>query len=415
MVNVSNAASYGKLNIEPKVRQKDIKTLVKYVNGESLNVKPDTFLSAAKDGATSAVLFEGIPLALMMKRNKAVGGKFYSDGLRDLQNKVNVAKKSGNLKTFAGKIGEFQSEYEKLKASVKAEYKANHGLMSKIKKLFGGLSKETAEQTTKKAVEETVGKTAEKVVEKTAEKVVEKTAENVAENAVKKTGGNILKNAFKKVFPKTSEKVAGKFAKTAGTKVTKGLGKVGGKLKGTMKTSGAGAMIAYAGISEVITEVIPTFKELGAKKGVKQVGKSAVKVTANAAGYVAGAKLGSTIGTAICPGIGTAVGAAVGFIGGMIGSFVAGKIADSVVGKNEREIANEQKEKSSVRQISKDNDKIKELQLAALQRIQEEAAMNGGELSEDSKLVLEAIENIGEIVPLTEKDLATNPFEEEQV
>lgn len=408
MVNVSNAASYGKLNIEPKVKQKDIKTLVKYVNGESLNVKPDTFSSAAKDGATNAVLFEGIPLALMMKRNKAVGGKFYSDGLRDLQNKVNVAKKSGNLKTFAGQIGEFQSEYEKLKASVKAEYKANHGLMSKIKKLFGGLSKETAEETTKKAVE----KTAEKTVEKTAEKVVEKTVENVAENTVKKTGGNILKNAFKKVFPKTSEKVAGKFAKTAGTKVSKGLGKVGGKLKGTMKSSGAGAMIAYAGISEVITEVIPTFKELGAKKGIKQVGKSAVKVTANAAGYVAGAKLGGTIGTAICPGIGTAVGAAVGFIGGMIGSFVTGKIATSIVGKNEREIAKEQKEKSSVRQISKDNDKIKELQLAALQRIQEEAEMNGGELSEDSQIVLKAIENIGEVVPITEEDLAKNPFSE---
>ena len=59
-------------------------------------------------------------------------------------------------------------------------------------------------------------------------------------------------------------------------------------------------------------------------------------------------------------------------------------------------------------------DKIKELQLLALQRIQEEAAANGGVLSEDSQVVLQAIENIGEVVPLTEADLAKNPFNQEQ-
>ena len=38
-----------------------------------------------------------------------------------------------------------------------------------------------------------------------------------------------------------------------------------------MKSSGAGFMIVFSGITETFTEVIPTFKELGKKKGMKQI------------------------------------------------------------------------------------------------------------------------------------------------
>lgn len=388
MVSVSNNMSYGGIKIEPKVKKGDIKTLVKYVNGESLNTKPDTFAGTMKNGVSSAAVFEGVPLALLMKRNKKIGGKFYSDEMRALQAEVNAAKKSG-LKNYMKKIGELQEKYGQLKTEVKTQYRAEHGITAKIKKLFSKTFPKTAEKAGIQSV-----KTASETVANATKEVTKE----VAEEAAKGTG-----KAGGKIAGKIAGKLNGKFGGTF-------IGKAAGKLKNGLKTSGAGIMLAIDGGIEFCSEVVPTFKELGVKKGMKQLGKSTVKVAANTAGYIAGAKLGSAIGTAICPGIGTAVGAAVGFVGGMLGSFVAGKITKSVVGKNEREIANEKNQKATVNQISKDNDKIKELQLAALQRIQEEAAMNGGQLSEDSLAVLKAIENIGEIVPLTEADLAANPF-----
>ena len=375
MVSVNNNVNINSFNTNPKVKKGDIKKLVKYVNGESLTNKPDSFSGTAKSAASSALLFEGIPLANLLRRNKKLDGKFYSDGMRKLQDGINKSKEQlfkgtdklgQRIKNYMSDVRKNQEAYSELKKAVKTEYKSAHpGLFKRGKNL--------------------VKKGFEKLFPKTTQKAAAKAAE------------------------KTAAKAATEAAKNVGKEAVKNVGKLG-KFRNLLKTSGAGFMLAIDGCMELFNEVIPTFKELGAKKGIKQAGKSAVKVAANTAGWICGAKLGTAIGTAICPGIGTAVGAAVGFVGGMIGTFITGKITKSIVGKNEREIAKEKNEKTAVNQISENNDKIKELQLLALQRIQEEAAANGGVLSEDSQAVLQAIENIGEVVPLTEADLAANPF-----
>lgn len=375
MVSVNNNVNINSFNTNPKVKKGDIKKLVKYVNGESLTDKPDSFSGTAKSAASSALLFEGIPLANLLRRNKKLDGKFYSDGMRELQDGINKSKEKlfkgtdklgQRIKNYMSDVRKNQEAYSELKKAVKTEYKSAHpGLFKRGKNL--------------------VKKGFEKLFPKTTQKAAAKAAE------------------------KTAAKAATEAAKNVGKEAVKNVGKLG-KFRNLLKTSGAGFMLAIDGVTELFTEVIPTFKGLGAKKGIKQAGKSAVKVVGNTAGWICGAKLGTAIGTAICPGIGTAVGAAVGFVGGMIGSFITGKITKSIVGKNEREIAKEKNEKTAVNQISENNDKIKELQLLALQRIQEEAAANGGVLSEDSQAVLQAIENIGEVVPLTEADLAANPF-----
>ena len=111
-----------------------------------------------------------------------------------------------------------------------------------------------------------------------------------------------------------------------------------------MGKSGAGWMAVIDGAMETFTNVVPTFQQLGAGAGFKQLGKSAVKVAAGAGGWLAGDAIGkgigAAIGTAICPGIGTAIGTFIGgFIGGMVGSAAAGKVAKAVTGKSELEKA----------------------------------------------------------------------------
>ena len=109
-----------------------------------------------------------------------------------------------------------------------------------------------------------------------------------------------------------------------------------------MGKSGAGWMIAIEGAISTFTEIVPTFKQLGAGAGIKQVGKTATTVAAGAAGWTAGEVFGSAagaaIGTAICPGVGTAIGKFIGgFVGGTIGMHFARKGAKAITGKSELE------------------------------------------------------------------------------
>ena len=164
-----------------------------------------------------------------------------------------------------------------------------------------------------------------------------------------------------------------------------------------MKSTGAGFMLVFSGIIEGITEVYPTFKELGVKKGIKQLGKSAVKVLGDTFGFIAGENLGvaagTAIGTAICPGIGSAIGAACGFLGGLLGSFAMGKVTKAITGKSEREIAKEQQENNQLNKIASDNTAINELKEAAKLKLQEEYSQTGT-LSEDSKIALQTLQNL---------------------
>ena len=150
------------------------------------------------------------------------------------------------------------------------------------------------------------------------------------------------------------------------------------KFGSAVKNSGAIGMMAISGIIEGLTEVYPTFKELGKEKGLKQLGKSAVKVAGDTVGYLGAAKIGSAIGGLISPGVGHALG----FVAGFLGSFVAGRITKAIVGKSEREIAAEQNENKNAALIAKDSQTVAKLKAAAAQKIKEESA--SGKLSKDS-------------------------------
>lgn len=160
-----------------------------------------------------------------------------------------------------------------------------------------------------------------------------------------KAGIETVKNQYGNIFKKS---VA---VSTERGFVGKILDKIPGytKLRSTgfgqaMGKSGAGWMTVIDGTMETFTNVVPTFQQLGAGAGFKQLGKSAVKVAAGAGGWLAGDAvgkgIGAAIGTAICPGIGTAIGTFLGgFIGGIVGSAAAGKVAKAVTGKSELEKA----------------------------------------------------------------------------
>ena len=266
----------------------------------------DSFASTIKSGLSAAALFEGIPFINLLRKNKKLEGKIYSDGMKQLQQTLDAAKQQ----LFKGE-GKLTTRIKDYLGVVDKNQKAYSDLRSEVAKRFKEVKKPT--------------------------KVATEVAEEVAEEAVKKAPSKLTgaTAALKKPFEKAGAAIAKKFPQ---------LAKVGGKFSKLMKTSGAGMMLVFSGISEMMTEVIPTFKELGPKQGFKQLAKSFVRIVGDTAGYILGAKAGAAIGTAICPGIGTVVGSVVGFVGGMLGSFVAGKITEKITGPTERELAQKQQE-----------------------------------------------------------------------
>ncbi len=227
----------------------------------------------------------------------------------------------------------------------------------------------------------------------------------------------------------TKAKIAENNAKAAGelTKNTK-IGKAGSWiktksgaralenkiLKGTISSNkvvrtlskgakAGGAMVIISAALEAPT-VVKTYKELGAKKGTKQLGKSAVKVGAETAGFlvgvklggIAGTKIGAIIGTGIGGPIGTAVGGfvggVVGIAAGLLGSWLAGKAARAVVGKDELEIAQEE-QTQALAQAAKDDPELQaELAIQAQENLQ-----NGNVASEqDANDIANSVSRVAE-------------------
>ena len=216
-------------------------------------------------------------------------------------------------------------------------------------------------------------------------------AAKLDEIKIAQTKAKIAENNAKAAGEITKSTTFGKAASWVKTKT--GVRAIENKvLKGTISSNkaikviskGAKAGGAMAVISAVVEapNVVKTYKELGAKKGTKQLGKSAVKVAADTAGFaigakvggIAGAKIGATIGTCIGGPIGTAVGGAVGAIigiaGGLLGSWLAGKAARAVVGKDELEIAQEEQTKK-LAEAAKENPELQaELAINASENLQ---------------------------------------------
>ena len=380
---VSAISSTNVINQQP-VKEADINKLVKYSGTETLQDVPDTFSSTTKSAASSALFFEGIPLLNFLFRNKKVNGTFGNANLKILGQADKEAL--NNLLKGDGKLSTRIADYIK------------HANQSK----FVYMDEKAAVKSKAKAAK--LAEKAKKLTDKAAKKPNSKIAEYFANKAETKS-----KKAISDCISKTEKAVDSRIAITTKTATPVKLGKIGTKLnkltKGKfgnvskfMKSSGAGIMLVFSGIIEGVTEVVPTFKELGTEKGLKQLGKSTIKVLGDTAGFIAGEQagmaLGSAIGTAICPGIGTVVGAICGFVGGLLGSFAAGKITKAITGKSEREIANEQKTNENAKQVTNNTETSDTTQ--PIQNTQ--LAENG--LDQDSEKALQEIENLN----------ATNPF-----
>ena len=378
MVSSISSTNLVNQSLQTNIQKDDVAKLVKYVKGEALTQAPDTFTSNAKSSAGSAAIFEGIPLLNFLKRNKKLSG---------------AATEA--MKTVDGRnIEAFQ------KLLKKGEGKFTSRLANFI---------ETANQSKRTFVDIKSATAAQAKAIKTADK-----AAKAAEKAVAKPNF-FTTRAAAKAEAKAAKAAAGAAGKQITAEVVSTTSKLG-KFGKFMKSSGAGFMLAFSGIMEGVSEVYPTFKELGFEKGLKQTGKSAIKVVGDTIGFIGGEYIGTALGAAagsalagtkigaaigsVVPGFGTAIGAIVGCACGMLGSFVMGKITKKITGKSEREKAAEQNEQNQINEIMKNQQTIEELKAEALLKLQDEKAMNNGELSEDSQIAYQSLKNLQ----------ATNPF-----
>ena len=377
----------------------DIKTLLKYVNMEALKDVPDTFTSTTKSAASSSAFFEGIPFLNFLKKSKKISSVVTSTGeqisVKEAMKSIDAKSLEALKNVVTGKEGNVLSRlgnYIKTANESKRQYV---NLRDAVKSASKAAKAVSAQNQNPAKIMETINKAVQK-----ADYFVNpaKAESATAKDAAKKAAEALEKNPNSKKLQRTLTKAVKKADKLAlveqGAKQTGKLGKLGK----FVKSSGAGFMLVFSGVAECLTEVVPTFQELGKEKGLKQLGKSAIKVIGDTAGFIAGEQagvaIGTAIGTLICPGIGSAIGSAVGLIGGMVGSWAAGKLTKAITGSTEREIAKQQQEQETISEIANDEAKTEELINAAIARIQEEAELNNGELSEDSQIALEVLQNL---------------------
>lgn len=207
---------------------------------------------------------------------------------------------------------------------------------------------------------------------------------------------------------------SGKF--WAGVKKYTGYNKVTGKIAEKSVTSkavrtiakGAKGNAAAAIIATAIEvpELVSTFKECGTKKGMKQLGKTAVVVGAEVGGYAAGASagaaIGASIGTAACPVVGTAIGA----ICGIAVSCVSGWLARKAVGKSELQKQKESQALAIAHKAPKDQEIRKELLTTCAKKAQESGETPDEEVLKSYEKILAEAEEV-EIQNQTEKQQDT--------
>lgn len=179
----------------------------------------------------------------------------------------------------------------------------------------------------------------------------------------------------------------------------------GSKFAKFMKGNALFAIIS--GVGELFTQVIPTFTQLGAGKGINQILKSTAKVGASVGGWAAGAAAGAAIGS-IIPGAGTVIGGVVGALlglaGGCIGSWAATKVTEKIVGKDELEIAKEEQAKELAQEAAKNPQVAQQVMKAAAQRLQTE-----GTDSADAKAAFGSLTKLANAQVASAKSTAYTP------
>ncbi len=391
-VNAVNTANTANVRNTASDKRENIRRLVKYTNNEALQEVPDTFTSQTKSAVSSAAFFEGIPFVKFLMRNKHIEGALKSSKMLELdkitqESFKNIFSGDGSL---ISRIGNYintananKNIYQDLKGEAKLAAEA-----VKLDKKAGRTAEKISKLNSKLDI------ASQKVLDgrmkqKSFEKLSGRTAE-ITKRLMKKSGKiekSIAGNSSK--LARSSGKIE-KLMETAGSAGKTAVKNTGrfGKFGKFLKSSGAGAMLVFSGIAELFSEIVPTFKELGAEKGIKQLGKSAVRVSGDTFGFIAGEQIGtaigSAVGTAIFPGIGTAIGAVSGFAGGLLGSFALGRVTKAITGKSEREIAKEQQEDAYVSKIAGNEEELKKLTDKVFAKVKEDFDKNNGMLSEDA-------------------------------
>lgn len=356
---------------------KDIENLAKYATGVAITNKSDI-------SATEVLSYPLIPTGL-----KAF--TWLKENRKDLKGGFNVLKQDALAMQNVRKANGFKGVFASTGASELI------GLMPAAEKM-STYSKATQDMfvSAQKAAELAKGGSTEAL--KKANKLFhEANAAAYAEKAASSTG------------------LWGKTKNALGiTKLGKGVNNLAvkspafGKAKNAFKAQGGGMMLAIEGGMEVITNVIPTFKNLGSKAGMKQIGKSAVKTVASVGGWVAGAAVGTKIGAAIgsiIPGAGTAIGAVVGgaiggicsLICGSLASRLAKKGAEKVVGKDEMVLAQEKQAEELAQQAQQDSTVLNQVANVAAERLEAE-----GTETRDSQIAFKSLGNVS--------STTTNPF-----
>lgn len=157
-------------------------------------------------------------------------------------------------------------------------------------------------------------------------------------------------------------------------------------------------MLVMEGAVETFANVIPTFKQLGFKRGMKQLGRSTVKTITSVAGWVAGSVLGSKLGDVVGSLIGNnKAGAVVGAAINKVGSYIAGTVtqhyarkgADKILGKSELDKAKDEQAELIAKAASEDPEVFDALVQQAAERLAVE-----GEDTPESRAVNATLRNL---------------------
>ena len=210
--------------------------------------------------------------------------------------------------------------------------------------------------------------------------------------------------------PETAMKVANKYLTQAEAlahgqiKATSKLGKIFkpfSKISGAIKNfatkspltakllrglKGNGLFVAISGGIELISNVIPTFKEIGVESGVKQVVKSTVKVAADVGAFAGGMKIGATVGAAIGGPVGAVIGAVGGAVLGGVFSWIASKITKKVLGPDELEKHREEQAMQIAKEANNNSEAANELMTLTTQKLQAE-----GVATEDAQIAYNSL------------------------
>ena len=223
-----------------------------------------------------------------------------------------------------------------------------------------------------------------------------KDASKTIAQAEAKAYAEITKDA-KGLFPSISKKL-GITKLTQATKDLETKSSVFKKCKDAYDNEAGTFMLTINGIVEATSNVIPTFKQLGFKRGMKQLGRSAVKTVANVAGWVAGSAVGTRFGQILGAAIGnTKVGAVIGAVAGKVGSYAVGTIGEhltnkgvtKLLGKSEVEKAEEENAIAIAKEAQNNPEVFDALVQKAAERLYEE-----GEDNAEGKAINQTLTNL---------------------